>query len=1130
MNRYIIFGFRSQKSEVRNQICSLSSVLCLLSSVFCPLFFVLCGPVWSQDWPTFGGDSRRSCVTGERLQLPLKEFWVFKATRPPKPAWPAPAKQDFWHRHYNLRPTVTYDQAFAVVGAGDTIYFGSSADDKVYALDAVTGQQRWTFFTEGPVRLAPTVSAGRVYVGSDDGCVYCLRRHDGSLVWKYTVAEQNRIVPGNGRMISMWPVRTGLVVDEGGTPQSGNPKVYFAAGLFPTQGTYLIALGAKDGAVLWKQKVNISPQGYMLTSDERLYVPTGQTSPAMFARADGRFQGDLPSAGGAYALLTEDVLITGPGRGPKELNADDAKTKDRIATFGGLRMLVNGPIAYMQSEKKLSAFNRSRYLELSRRGNSLRQQHENCEKQLKKLNKDTPQAQQLQEDLRNIKAELGELSTKLRDCYLWTVECQYPYSMILAGNVLFAGGENKVAALNTRDGKELWNAPVMGAAHGLSVVNGGLYVSTDKGRIHCFRGGVKGKSKVITAAILTNPYPQDELTELYAEAARHIVKRTGIRKGYCLVLDSGKGRLAYELARLTDLQIIGVEKDANKVAVARKALDKAGLYGRVVIHQGSFVKLPYTKYFANLIVSDEALRGGKLPSWRQEVFELVRPYGGVIALGLPANRPNMSSLKKWVRKSTAGWKVYERNKIVWAVVAREKLEGAGEWTHMYAEPGNTACSKDELIKGKMVIQWFGRPGPRDMIDRHHRNVPPLFKDGRLFVPGDRIVFAVDAYNGTILWEAEIPNSRRLGVFLDCGSMAVDKQFLYVVAEDKCFGFDVRTGRRRLTYTMPQLIKGELCEWGYIAHSGDVLFGSGRRKGASYTETSYEADNALWHRNMKIVVSEYLFAMKKNTGKLLAKYKDGLVLNTTITVAGGWMHFVETHSPKARADNVGRMPVKTLFDGGEKYLVALDMQTGRAPPFGKGAGRLVYKKKIDVSNFEEPVYLNYAKDVLLLSGSKLVGDSIRYYFKAFDATSGQTLWNADHDSGLAKDGGHGEYNRHPTIIADTVYAWPYAYNLKTGEKVAGWKFDRRGHGCGGVSASAQCMFWRGGNPWMYDLGPKGGPRRLNTVTRPGCWINIIPAGGLVLIPESSSGCTCGFPLQTSIAYIPIEILKSKLASE
>jgi outer membrane protein assembly factor BamB len=269
--------------------------------------------------------------------------------------------------------------------------------------------------------------------------------------------------------------------------------------------------------------------------------------------------------------------------------------------------------------------------------------------------------------------------------------------------------------------------------------------------------------------------------------------------------------------------------------------------------------------------------------------------------------------------------------------------------------------------------------------------------------------------------------------------------------------------------------------------------------------------------MKVVVSDYLFAFDKTGGGVLWTYRGGLVLNTTLVLGGGRMYFIETYSPKALADELGRMPVKTLFDGGEQYLVALDAQTGAT----------LFKTKIDVTNFEEPVYLNYAKDTLLLSGSRLIRDpntgpaegSVRYYFRAFDANSGQVLWDAAHDTDLAIDGAHGEYNHNPTIVDETVYAWPYAYDLRTGAMLNEWKFDRRGHGCGGVTASAQCLFWRGGNPWMYDLGPGGGPQRLNKVTRPGCWINIIPAGGLVLVPESSSGCTCSFPLQTSMAFIP-----------
>src|SRR3990170_5424364 len=151
-----------------------------------------------------------------------------------------------------------------------------------------------------------------------------------------------------------------------------------------------------------------------------------------------------------------------------------------------------------------------------------------------------------------------------------------------------------------------------------------------------------------------------------------------------------------------------------------------------------------------------------------------------------------------------------------------------------------------------------------------------------------------------------------------------------------------------------------------------------------------------------------------------------------------------------------MPVKQLFDGGEQYLVALEIKTGR----------VVFRNKIDVSNFAEPIYLNYANGIVLLSGSRLVGEIIRYYYYAFDSLLGGAVWSTSDDTELAADGAHGAYNRHPTIIDNTVYAWPYAYNLGTGERLSGWKMDRRGHGGGGVSASAQGLFLRGLNPRVY----------------------------------------------------------------
>jgi hypothetical protein len=55
--------------------------------------------------------------------------------------------------------------------------------------------------------------------------------------------------------------------------------------------------------------------------------------------------------------------------------------------------------------------------------------------------------------------------------------------------------------------------------------------------------------------------------------------------------------------------------------------------------------------------------------------------------------------------------------------------------------------------------------------------------------------------------------------------------------------------------------------------------------------------------------------------------------------------------------------------------------------------------------------------------------------------------------------------------------------------------------------------------MHDLSDGSAPVHITSESRPGCWINIIPVGGLVLIPEASSGCSCPYPVQTSIALAP-----------
>jgi len=1062
----------------------------------------------AHNWCAYNHDHAATAVTKQALQTPLHEAWRFQSRHRPRPAWPEPAKQDYYHRLSPLHPAVTFDRAFHTVVKGSRLCFGSSADDTLYCLDTRTGRLLWSFAAEAPIRLAPTIYADRVYFGADDGIAYCLDLQTGECLWRCRPVDDDYRLPGNGRIMSLWPIRTGILLD--------GDTAWFCAGLFPTEGVFLCAVSTEDGTLRMRREISISPQGYMLASPRHIFIPTGRTQPAIFDKSDGKHMGNLPGPGGAFALLVEDTLTTGPGRGTGAVAVTDLEQKTTIATFDALRMVVRGDIAYIQTAHDLSALDRTRYLDLARRIQTLTDRRKDAEKKLKSFEKGEQDTGYIfaAEEHRQLTESIAELNEEARRCTLWRVAAKYPYSLILADDILFAGGENGVAAFDAAEGKLLWQKEVSGKAWSLAAADDRLFVSTDHGVIHCFQNEHRPLA-VITLPGNDDSYFRDHSSrQTLADAAERILLDTNIAQGYCVVVDPASGTLAYELAKLSDLQIVCIEKSDKAAETLRQRFHAAGLAERIVVHCIPGEQLPYPDYFANLIVSEAAAVSGKLPANAKELLRLLRPEGGTLCLGASSPSPRAlteTTLKEWALLTGVQDPQINSRHGIWLSIRRAALAGAGAWTHQYADTGNTACSSDALAAGPMRLQWFGEPGPRDVIDRHHRAAAPLVAKGRLFVPGDNLVWCLDAANGTIYWQRSLPETRRVGIFLDCGSMCVDDTHLYVAAADQCLKIDVDTGSESAAVAMPQLADA-VRHWGYLARTGGLLFGSGRKPDAAYSETSYEADLALWYRNMKVVTSDYLFALDPTTGQPKWTHidKDGVILNPTIAIGGGRFFFVQTTSPSALNDQLGRLPVKDLFKGGTQSLAALDASTGD----------LLYKIDLDVSKIAEPVSLNCADGVVIFSGSSLVKDHIRYYYTAFEAATGRILWQTDHNSELPTDGGHGEYNRHLTIVDQTVYAWPYAYNLKDGRRIEGWKFNRRGHGCGGVSASANALFWRGHNPWIYDLTPGGGPVRLNTVTRPGCWINIIPAAGLVLIPEASSGCTCGYPLQTSLAYRPL----------
>jgi outer membrane protein assembly factor BamB len=1074
------------------------------------LIVLLGGPAMAADWATYRGDAQRSGATDESLAAPLSAAWVFMPTHGPVHAWSDPQPKPIEH-HLEL-PRMRFDDAFHVAAAGGSVFFGSSSENTVVALDAATGAVRWRFYTDGPVRLAPTVWAGKVYVGSDDGRAYCLDARTGKVVWTFAAAPSGEMILGSGRMISVWPIRTGVVVDGG--------VAYFGAGVFPAEGVYLYAVDAKTGKLLWKNDTygkggngTVTPQGYMLASKERLFVPSGRAMPAAFSRADGRFlfhpklnwrrQGLF---GGTYVLLAGDLLITAAEQiiGIREKDGKSAfeeGLRPNVPSTGQRRLVMDGPTLYVSTGKEVLAADRAGWC-MARKAESLRREAASLVRQAKS----NPDIKRLLESLTkqadSVRNAYQRLLAKTPEIEKWRTASTCNDSMVLTGSIVFAGGEGVVKGYDRKTGKEIWSAAVAGRARGLAVANGRLIVSTDTGSIHCFTPGSGGRGRKVAPSIDATPFPAGEATKVAAARAARIVRETGVKRGFGLIL-GGDGRLAMELAKRTELLIYLVDPDAARVAAARKALTAAGVHGgRVVVKRASLAAVPYADYFANLIVCTGGR--GEAAASPSEVLRMLKPCGGVAVVDLASVGSG-----DWLtafREQLARIDEKDTRIAVDAgvgVITRGMLTGAGSWTHQYGEAGNSACGDDQLVKGSLGILWYGDPGPGQMPSRHASNSSPLSIGGRMFVQGENVVMAYDAYNGLKLWERKIPGALRVGLKTGCSNLAANADSLFVAVGSDCLRLDAITGKTTKTYRTPAGKDGSRRTWYYLACVGGALYGSS---------------------------GDRVFAVDLASGKVKWTYAAKSLTAATICVGDARVFFVDRTTTEAQQDKAlkGVAPGKRVDERGKpvkpdvRLVVALDAATGKVD----------WTRPQDVSDCVKiskaggELVTMYSKNVLLLCGQPwnghfwkefFAGDFSRRSLIALSGYDGKQLWS-----------GRKGYRSRPLIVGDKIIAEPWSHDLQTGEETvrvnpltgtkSAWQMSRPGHHCGNIAGAPNALFYRSGVTAYYDLEADYGTAHFGA-QRSGCWINCIPANGLVLMPEASSGCVCPFALMCTTVFQP-----------
>ena len=519
------------------------------------------------DWPSYRRDSHRSAASWEAMRPELNLQWVFKPQHGPQAAWPLPGEET---------PRMHTDRAYHVAVANGLVYFGTSVDNKVHALDVKTGTVRWTFYTGGSVRFAPVIDSDRLYVGSDDGYAYCLNAGDGTLIWKYRPSPADERIVGNGRLVSSWPLRTGMLVDNG--------VLYLTAGVFPYEGLYICAVNAETGKEIWRNDTSgdlawgldyggMAPQGYLLASKKNLYVPSGRGMPASFERTTGKFIRFLPAGGkvgGSWALIdaTGDQLVAGVNNQgtPAKIAYDDETGKrkgDIFASFPGIDLVLTPDVAFTLTETGIVAINRQSYRKAASELPTINARRTELGKKIDENRKKTKELQaqiaewkksENAEDASKVdeaKAQISELRTALtghtkeiaslgeREEVLkaprvkWKFEHSGLANLVLAGGIVFASGEGVALSLDARSGEKKSEVAVKGTVLGMAVSDDRLFLSTDEGPIYCLGADpIKTPNQIAPYA---NPDSFGD-TSSFAAAAKTILDHSGIEKGYCLVL------------------------------------------------------------------------------------------------------------------------------------------------------------------------------------------------------------------------------------------------------------------------------------------------------------------------------------------------------------------------------------------------------------------------------------------------------------------------------------------------------------------------------------------------------------------------------------------------------------------
>ncbi len=1130
-------------------------------------------------WSVYRGNAQHTGFVDTALELSSTPIWVHKMRQKPSPAFYVLKREETLAKQSFFEQPLSTDFAFAPVIARYEeskdqfenvwrLIFGSSSEDMIVCLDLVTGKVLWEFFTEGAVRYAPTVYENKVIFGCDDGRVYAVDLKTGKQVWRFDVNKETRWTVINQKVGSQWPVRTNIEVREG--------KLFFGAGIFPTLefGTRIFCLDPKEGKEVWNRSTNMASNGYILSAEGNLFVPNGRACPTEYAPKDGLLlYGDKTprrQGGGVRIGMFDEVVFYGPTEfgiiqfRPSRKIPEGGNWQRDYALQGVLTGVTGVDIAsdkeqvYFLKEDQLVAISKGLFA-------SILKERADAHAVAKGFNKDLFMLSQVQS-----KSDIT-VETPMIEKAAWKATVASARSVVVAGNTVVVGCKDKVVAFDKKSGAPVMNVSIKGRVWEMAVGNGILVVNTEEGYTYAF--GKTDKPTVDTSPVLKESFVANATVTSYAEEA---VKRARRDKGFFVVAGLKDGQLTAEIIKKTQMRAICLTNDSAVAETVRRHLLSLGIYDKANVFTIKDANLPFAPYIANLVVSEI-----EIPLFAPaEILRITQPYGGMVLL--PNSAKNwgsaevpltvegaFASFKRGELKGGGEWTHMYADAANTSCSEDEFVKGDNyfiQWVGGTVSHDFNAGLEGEymapLFKDGIlyVIKQLGIQGVDAYNGTELWKVPlkdyfrftPLREGGSACVADGKLYLVIK--NQCVVFDGE-----------------TGKEVTRINAPDKAPAWGFIALQYDKLYGTAQVVDAT---HRYLQRDRDL-----KKSAWLMSEVEFVVADKVFALERVSGKPAWSYGDGKRR-----------IINSTITLDGkGRMYFVETRADNIVKDADGsvllrdvfktadavpnvvpkqlQMDEKTLkkmctgkFPEGiippeafttmkrEEYptwLITLDAHTGA-----------VIKEEPFRSKARSAMYLSYRNDKLLLFASNHSGpledevpfkneldkkaDEIKktlvnFIFSAFKAEDYEKLFETTYTpttkSKFNQIVAHHNYNvLHPAYLDDAIwyspgFRRPSRVDMETGAIEESVRKDESAKGCSPPTASKSSMFYRSFGVSCYTFDSR---KRvdISTVTRTGCWINILPAGGIVMVPEYSVGCSCAYPYQTSIAFYPGEPKKEK----